>query len=154
MKILTYPNALLFEECQIVDPNVINETKKMLHRFMLTHKNAAGITANQLGSLADICACRIKGKIRFFSQLNLDSNNKGRIKHYEECLSAPGLKILVERFEKVNVSYYDLQKNKIVLETYEPPESYILQHEIDHLNGEPRHMIYLNNQKKEKKTFA
>ncbi|MBR4118769.1 MAG: peptide deformylase [Bacteroidales bacterium] len=53
----------------------------------------------------------------------------------EGCLSVPGLKGLVDRYQEIVIEYNDIEDFKIKSDTIEGFTAVIFQHEIDHLNG-------------------
>ena len=60
-------------------------------------------------------------------------------KDWEGCLSIPGIRALVPRYEKIKISYYDQQGNlqELVANDF---IARIFQHEYDHLEG----LLYLD----------
>ncbi len=58
---------------------------------------------------------------------------------WEGCLSVPGIRALVPRYTKIDISYLDEQgkKKKLIAEDF---VARIFQHEYDHLNG----LVYLD----------
>ncbi len=60
-------------------------------------------------------------------------------KDWEGCLSIPGIRALVPRYDKINIIYYDRddKKNEMVANGF---IARIFQHEYDHLNG----LVYLD----------
>ena len=53
---------------------------------------------------------------------------------WEGCLSVPGLRGLVPRYQKIKYSGYDLEKNPLV-RIVENFHARVVQHECDHLDG-------------------
>jgi len=60
-------------------------------------------------------------------------------KDWEGCLSIPGIRALVPRFEKIKINYFDQQGNQQVL-LADGFVARIFQHEYDHLQG----LVYLD----------
>jgi len=60
-------------------------------------------------------------------------------KDWEGCLSIPGIRALVPRYQFIEVNYTDLQNNT-VKQYFENFVARIFQHEYDHLNG----LVYLD----------
>lgn len=56
------------------------------------------------------------------------------VKLTEGCLSVPLLTALIERFEKLDIEYYNADFKKI-FKTYDGFAARIIQHEMDHLKG-------------------
>jgi peptide deformylase len=63
------------------------------------------------------------------------------VNHSEGCLSIPGLTGMIERPEKIRISYYD-QDWKKHTEEFDEYKARIIQHEYDHLIGKvyPDHL--------------
>jgi peptide deformylase len=53
----------------------------------------------------------------------------------EGCLSVPNERHNVDRFTSVVISYFDVEKGRVVTETVEGFTAVIFQHEVDHLDG-------------------
>ncbi|MBE0491541.1 MAG: peptide deformylase [Sulfurospirillum sp.] len=75
----------------------------------------------------------------------------GKIIYQEGCLSVPGYYDEVERFEQIEVVYYDRFGNKIQRE-FDGLMSVAFQHELDHLKGHLfiEKLTYLKRKKFEK----
>jgi len=60
-------------------------------------------------------------------------------KDWEGCLSIPGIRALVPRYEKVQITFFDQQgaKQELIAEDF---VARVFQHEYDHLNG----LVYLD----------
>lgn len=61
------------------------------------------------------------------------------VKLREGCITFPQMSMLVDRYEKIEVQYFDFQGNKHI-ENLEGEEAQTYQHELDHLNGVPEDM--------------
>jgi peptide deformylase len=61
------------------------------------------------------------------------------VKDWEGCLSIPGIRALVPRYEKIKISYTDQQgvKQELIADGF---IARVFQHEYDHLNG----LVYLD----------
>ncbi len=57
-----------------------------------------------------------------------------KIKSEEGCLSVPGVKATIERYDKIVVEYIDLEGQGMTLEA-EGLLAVVIQHETDHCNG-------------------
>ncbi len=75
-------------------------------------------------------------------------HSQNRIESEEGCLSVPGIRSTIERYEWVKVSYRDLDNKEHITEA-EGLKSIVLQHEIDHLRG----VLFIDYIKGLKKTF-
>jgi peptide deformylase len=109
--------------------------------FETMHKaDGIGLSAVQIGIPLNI----------FIAEIHIDSENIHFRKEFinpiitkkfgsivritEGCLSLPYISAPVERYETIEIEYYDKVGNKH-LETFSGIESRIIQHEMDHLNG-------------------
>lgn len=95
-----------------------------------------GLAANQLGRDESVCLVKFGEEVITMvnpSITNRDGETKTSI---EGCLSLPDISAKVKRDEKVSVKfinpYNKWQEEEIVVEF---PNSVVVQHEIDHLNG-------------------
>lgn len=62
------------------------------------------------------------------------SHSDSKQKDWEGCLSLPGIRALVPRYDSINVRYYTRDAELIETE-YEGFLARVFQHELDHLNG-------------------
>lgn len=70
---------------------------------------------------------------------SVDIVNNSLIKDWEGCLSVPGIRALVPRYQSVSVRYQDPQGLTHAVELSDFPAR-VFQHEFDHLQG----MVYLD----------
>lgn len=93
-----------------------------------------GIAAPQIGILKRIIICKINGN--FVVMINPSWINKGTDKKQskEGCLSFPFTFVKKQRFYRIVVKYFD---ENFVEQTLNLSglSSFIVQHEVDHLNG-------------------
>jgi len=68
-----------------------------------------------------------------------DVISQDKKKDWEGCLSIPGIRALVPRYEKIRINYFDQQgsQQELLAEDF---VARIFQHEYDHLNG----LVYLD----------
>lgn len=137
--LVLYPNPILNNICATVDKidrntsNLIIEMKKNIWKY-----NALGIAAPQMGVQKNIIVCRYKinddDSVRIYINPRIISHSNVACISVEGCLSIPRLECSVRRYADIDVEYLDenLQEQKIYVEEI---ESFVIQHEIDHLNG-------------------
>lgn len=96
--------------------------------------NALGIAAPQIGISKRVVLCKIKGD--FVAMINPTFTTKLHDKRVskEGCLSFPNRFCDKIRDYRIVVEYVDENFNKCLLRL-SGKSSYIVQHEIDHLNG-------------------
>lgn len=95
-----------------------------------------GLAANQLGRDESICLVKLNDKV--VTMVNpeiIDSGGEAKVS-VEGCLSLPDISVRVDRHENITVKFInpdeDWQQQEIKVEF---PNSVIVQHELDHLNG-------------------
>ena len=138
--VLTYPHPILNKEAESVTPAAENLSDILcdMHET-LTHITGLGLAAPQIG---------LSKQIILYDDLSLDDAHNFvalinpeiieadgfYLSEEEGCLSVPGLRETVERFQKIRVVGLDrdLQPIDFIAEDF---LAVILQHEIDHLNG-------------------
>lgn len=128
-----YPNPCLFHKCKNlkrVDSYIKDCITEM--RRIMEENDGIGLSATQVG-------LPFKLFITNFEELpvviNPEIHYKGRIIGEEEgCLSFPGLRIKVNRHEKIELSAYDLNGNCIDRKI-NGLLSRVVQHEADHNFG-------------------
>lgn len=54
---------------------------------------------------------------------------------WEGCLSVPGLRCLVERYQNIEYSGYDVKSKKEIKRVVSDFHARVMQHEVDHLDG-------------------
>lgn len=139
LKIITYPDPVLRQVCQEVT-DITPEIKKLALDMADTmyHAEGIGLAAVQVGSLhrlivVDVREDNKKPDLYHFVNPVL-TQTSGSTEDEEGCLSIPGVRDMVRRYEKVEVKALDLQGKELII----PAEGLLaicLQHEIDHLNG-------------------
>ena len=139
-KIYLYPEPVLRKETTIItafDSNL----KTLAEDMAETMYDAPGIglAAPQIGEsvkliVVDISKERGEDR-RYMAMVNPEIiEQEGHQLDEEGCLSIPELTAMVKRFQKITVSYQDLEGNTKEMTT-EDRFAVVLQHEIDHLNG-------------------
>lgn len=142
MPIQLFGDRILRKKVQMVkdiDIEFIGQVKDM---FLTMRKaRGMGLAANQVGldkSLFVMDISSIEGfeKIKPLVMINPKITHLSEEKIYleEGCLSIPDLRGEVERPEKIQVTYYDLDMKEINLEA-DDWLARVIQHEYDHLQG-------------------
>ena len=135
--ILTYPKDkdILSQKSEEVKENediseLIQDLKDTLHAI----PDAKGLSAIQLGINKRICICSWGGdEILLINPVIIRS--RGKQEYLEGCLSVPGVYKKVKRFQKVWCSYLDENGNQQEI-AQGGRMSDIIQHELDHFEGE------------------
>ncbi len=137
--ILTYPDPILRRETEAVTI-FDNGLKQLVADMAETMYDAPGIglAAPQIGISSQVIVVDLskdKGQKDFMPLINPKIiSHEGRQVDEEGCLSIPDLTSKVKRFQKVVVSYQDIDGNPKEI-TAEDRFAVVLQHEIDHLHG-------------------
>lgn len=145
MKIVTVPNPILrkqVKEIKKIDAKVKKIVSDMIDTLEdLDNPKGVGLAANQVGIDLAIFVFRngkkiepvINPKLLWHSDLlALDVRKNSTM--LEGCLSLPFYYGSVKRFDKVRISYLNLQGETVEKE-FKIPEAVIIQHEMDHLQG-------------------
>ena len=137
MKIKLVPNNILREKSREVAPEEFGEDLDLYMDRMIDKMktlNGVGLSGIQIGDKRRIIVADIgEGPIKMVNPEILEESEE-KVVFAEMCLSAPGLRLGVERSESVKV--------KCLTPLGEPVEgvltgleAIVIQHEIDHLNG-------------------
>lgn len=138
-KILIFPDPVLRKIAEPVDR--IDQSLKTLIGDMIETMHAApgvGLAAPQVGVSQRVVVADPSAGENPDLALELMNpeiiSSKGSVQHEEGCLSLPEVEVKVQRAEQVVVKAQRLDGRMQTIEA-EGYLSYILQHEIDHLNG-------------------
>ncbi len=134
LEIKTYPHISLKQKCKKVF--LVSNEEKMLVRDMLEtmyKSGGVGLAAPQVGILKRVIVVDVgSGPIALFNPEIV--KRYGKAKSEEGCLSVPGVILKIDRAEEVEVKGLN-ERNKVVRIKANGILSYVLQHEIDHLDG-------------------
>ncbi len=156
LEIVKYPDQRLREECE--DITEFNQDIKKLAKDMaetMYEAPGVGLAGPQIGVLKNIIVLdQHSGSEDHENQLLTLINpeiveGSGKVNSEEGCLSIPGLKETVKRFEKVSVKAKDVDGKDLEIEADEFL-AIVLQHEIDHLNG----VLFIDHLSKLKQRLA
>lgn len=110
--------------------DLIQDLKDTLHAI----PDAKGLSAIQLGINKKICICSWGGDEVLLINPVI-TRSRGEQEYLEGCLSVPGVYKKVKRFQKVWCSYLDENGNQQEI-AQGGRMSDIIQHELDHFEGE------------------
>lgn len=95
--------------------------------------DGCGLAAPQIGLLRRVIVCDYgKGLVEMVNPVILEAS--GKIGGQEGCLSIPGKRGYVERYDTLRVQWQTRNGDKKV-KTFKGFDAVVLQHEIDHLEG-------------------
>ena len=144
LPILIYPDPLLKQKAvpvEIIDDEIVNLAENMLETMHQSPGTGVGLAAPQVGRNQRLIVIDINrraeepGDSKPIILVNPEIvESEGEITYDEGCLSVPGYTIDITRSEKIKVCGLDLQGNSVEIKADELL-AIILQHEIDHLDG-------------------
>ena len=123
--------------------NIDNEVKSLVDNMFETmyHAEGIGLAANQVGVSKSVIVIDISQNEDYRNQSpivminpKILSSTEDEVSFLEGCLSVPGFYEKVDRPERIQIQYYDLNMKEVNTEADEYL-SRVMQHEIDHLNG-------------------
>ena len=105
---------------------------------LVRNKTAVGLACNQIGiTNARVFLAVVNNKIKIFINPTITKYSGKIISLKESCLSVPGKSITTDRYESICIEYTSIETPKsIQFETYTGYDARIIQHEINHLNGQ------------------
>ena len=139
LEIKTFPDEILRKKAQPIEV-FDEELHKLLDDMAETmyHANGYGLAAPQIGKslrmlVLDASAGKVKGGLMEVINPQIVEKS-GEIMEEEGCLSIPGEYAYVKRYSQVAVKYQDRNGEERFIQG-EGRLARILQHEIDHLEG-------------------
>ena len=138
MELKIYPDPILAEKCVDVEMGdtsvlpILEEMGRRLYEF-----KGVGLAAPQVGILKKLVVIDVRSEpAKLYKMINpkIVWKSEEMVDSEEGCLSLPGVRSTVSRYEKVRVEYLDENFEKRTVEG-EDLMSSCLQHEIDHLSG-------------------
>ncbi len=127
--------------------NIIQLVESMLHT--LSESKGVGLAAPQIFESIRLLIVASRPSIRYPEAPEMEPVvmfnpeyevlSDEMISDWEGCLSIPGIRALVPRYEKIKITYSDQQgvKNELIATGF---IARVFQHEYDHLNG----LVYLD----------
>lgn len=137
--ITVYPNKELFEKTRdIPKDQITGDTYRQIGSSMLEilkQKGGVGLSANQVGLPLNMCVLWVdpNDKIILLNPRVVKHSMKLQ-ESREGCLSLPGADVVINRHSWVEVEYEDVT-GETHQERFSNFKSFVIQHEIDHLNG-------------------
>ena len=127
---------------EISQPEIQQLIDQMLELTFLS--KGMGLAAPQIGRSLQILIIASHPNVRYpyapqmsptaLINPQIISHSQTEVKGWEGCLSVPGLRGMIPRFEMVEVSYSDRQ-GRSILQSFTDFVARIFQHEYDHLQG-------------------
>lgn len=132
LKLQGDPNLYLKAQEVTQDDEVTDIIRAMFE--VVTKHEGVGLAANQVGVLERIILIQTAGFRQVFINPKIVKRYPGKGQSREGCLSHPGVEVKIKRTKRIVVEGFDeywrpIKRNLVGL------PSYVVQHEIDHLNG-------------------
>ena len=142
-KIILIGDPLLRKKCAKVNNfsslevrNIKSGLKSTLHHLQKIHKRGGGLAAPQIGYLKKVLYINAKGKSFFLINPKITYASKKMFNVWDFCFSGnAAFTAQIKRHWKIRVEYDD-EKGQKLEEDFEGYFSELLQHEIDHLEGQ------------------
>lgn len=138
MELLKAPNQSLRTKTKPVKKitaellGLVKEMIKLASSF--TDPEGVGLSANQVGRTERLCVVKLKDEFKPFFNIKVTSEAKKSKVYFEGCLSVPDIWGEVKRPIGVSIEYQN-EAGKLIKKRLQGISSWIVQHEIDHLNG-------------------
>lgn len=134
-RLLTYPNKILITPCKMVDDSSWDQIPIIdsALRSILARHRGVGLAAPQVGVSLRIFIAAIAGNIETFINpaiLTADTFTNS----IEGCLSIPGLTVTKRRYDNIQLNWYDVDRSHQT-GWFRGYSAFIIQHELDHLDG-------------------
>ena len=133
---------ILEKECKLVYlKEGLTITRKLLSVCLFgKNKDCVGLAHNQVGGNKRVFVAKINNLWTTFINPEIVSTSEDYIMHSESCMSFPNKFNKVKRFNKITLEHQVRARNSnngnaFITEEFEGMDSFIIQHEIDHLNG-------------------
>jgi len=113
----------------------ISKILQAMHKVVRTSEiPALGLAAPQIGSSKRIIIVKVGSLFKTIINPVITKRKLGMVKSKEGCLSYPGLFKTIKRYKMVYVEGFDENWKPLRLK-HRGMDSYVIQHEVDHLNG-------------------
>jgi len=139
LEILKYPAPALRRKCLPIE-RVTEQTAELARAMLATMHDAPGVglAAPQVGEnvrliVVDVSLGKDPKQVHFLVNPEIENAEGERVVE-EGCLSLPGITEKIRRRETVRVRALNLSGEEVVLDAREVL-AFVLQHEIDHLDG-------------------
>ena len=144
MRIVTDKNKIESDcyNCTYKEGQIIS--RKLVSICLINkNKDCVGLAHNQIGGNKRVFVAKINNKWRSFINPYIVSTSNDYIMHEESCMSFPNKFNKVKRYTGIKIKHHFL--DTFITEEFTGFNAFIIQHEIDHLNG-----IHIFNKKENK----
>lgn len=140
-EILLLGNEILYKISATLNHGEMEKSKavaKDLEDTLLDFRSKVGfgraIAAPQIGESVRIIYMNLQGEVTVFVNPVIHFPDSETFNLWDDCMSFPGLHVLVTRYKKCQVNYLDLDFKPQEV-TFEGDLAELFQHEYDHLDG-------------------
>lgn len=130
-----FGDPVLLQKTKQVDDinNNLLMAVKSMNKFL--NPGAVGVAANQVGIQRSFFVWAIDGPPKVIINPMIIDWNDDTFDAIEGCLSMPGVKFRVRRWQSVTLLGLDINGENLMIHSKTELESCLFQHEVDHLNG-------------------
>ena len=94
-----------------------------------------GLAAPQIGVSTQVAICNLATEPLVLINPTVEEADDLLVEDMEGCISLPGVYVKVKRWNKIALSYQDIDGN-LIEKHFEGHNARVIQHEVDHLNGQ------------------
>lgn len=126
------------EVANIDDPVVVREAAALgeaIRAFRAEHGFGRAIAAPQIGIAKRMIGLAMPGWPDVIVNPQVVWTSDERMTLWDDCMCFPEMLVRVERFASISVRFTDMAGKTHLKEALDRPESELMQHEIDHLDG-------------------
>lgn len=124
---------------ELADPLYAKLAAKMVATVTSPEQDGVGIAGPQVGISRNVVAVQRLDKegepFEVYPNIRIVATRGEQVPGREGCLSVPGRRGQVLRYQDIDISYTSLETGKTITETVQGFTAVIFQHETDHLKG-------------------
>lgn len=124
----------LSESDKALAVRVATDLEDTLLDFRKTFGFGRAIAAPQIGESVRMIYMNLQGQVTVFINPVVSFLEEDVFEVWDDCMSFPGLEVLVDRYKSCQVSFLDMSFTPQIM-TFEGDLAELFQHEYDHLNG-------------------
>lgn len=126
------------EVTRLDDPVVVREANALgeaIRAFRAEHGFGRAIAAPQIGIRKRMIGLAMPGWPDVIVNPQIVWTSSERMTLWDDCMCFPDMLVRVARFASISVDFLDMRGERHLRQALGRPESELLQHEIDHLDG-------------------
>lgn len=140
-QILLLGNENLYKPCITIDAALADKARQVamdlndtIDSFRAKYGFGRAIAAPQIDEPYRIIFMKFEDKVEVFINPEMSPVTDETFAMWDDCMSFPGLEVLVKRYKRIRVNYLDLEMKAHTAEM-DGDMSELFQHEYDHLDG-------------------